>query len=286
MGLFREVKCGRCDRRYSSIRSRCPYCGARKNRGGKRAAENGNKQWQLIAGILILIAIVVAVIILVSSSLKNKEDPEATVPITPSEETGLIEVTASPIVTQTPTNTVAPTPTPTPEPTVTAITLNRTDFTLSFIGEQWTMTATLSPASSNAEVKWSVEDENVAIINQSGVVTAIDRGWTNIICEAGGMTAKCIVRVTADSILGDDEENQGGESTVSLSHVDVTIKAANSESFQLTVRGTSATPTYSSDKTGVATVSSDGTVKAVSTGTATISVTVNGVTMTCIVRVV
>ena len=35
MALFKEVKCGRCDRRYSALRSRCPHCGARKNRDGK-----------------------------------------------------------------------------------------------------------------------------------------------------------------------------------------------------------------------------------------------------------
>lgn len=286
MGLFREVKCGRCDRRYSGIRGRCPYCGARKNRGGKRAADSGNKQWQLIAGILILIAIVVAVIILVSSSLKNKDsDPTPPPTISIDQNEGVDEITNSPIVTESPTPSVEPTPTPTQQPTVTAITLNRTDFTLSSIGEQWTMTATLSPASSNATVKWSVEDENVAIINQSGVVTAIDKGWTNIICEAGGMTAKCIVRVTAESLLGGDDDNGGGESTFGLSHVDVTIKASNSETFKLTVGGTTSTPTYTSENSGIASVTSDGTVKAVSVGTTNIKVSVDGQTMTCIVRV-
>lgn len=291
MGLFREVKCGRCDRRYSSIRGRCPYCGARKNRGGKRAAEQGNKLWPLIAGVLVLIAIVVAVIILVSSSLKNNKDPDPTPTITVKSDDGVVEVTATPRPTTS--ATPEPTPTPTPEATVSAITLNREDFTLSFIGEQWTMTATLSPASSQAEIKWSSEDESIAIINASGVVTAIDRGVTNVVCEAGGKTAKCVVRVNADSILGNDnaeeeptdEGNTGGTTGLSLSHTDVTIKSSNSESFTLTVSGTSASPSFSSNDTNVATVSPSGTVKAISKGTATIKVSVGGETLKCIVRV-
>jgi hypothetical protein len=289
MGLFREVKCGRCDRRYSSIRSRCPYCGARKNRGGKRAADNGNKQWQLIAGILILIAIVVAVIILVSSSLKNKNsEPDPSFTITVDQNEGVSGVTNSPIVTESMSPTIEPSPTPTTQtPSVTAITLNRTDFTLSYIGEQWTMKATLSPADSTATVKWSIEDENVAIINQSGVVTAINKGTTNIICEAGGATAKCIVRVTAESILGgDDDDDNVVEGGIGLSHVDVTIKAANSESFKLSVTGTTSTPTYTSENTNIATVTADGTVKAISAGTTNVKVTVDGQTLKCIVRVV
>lgn len=291
MGLFREVKCGRCDRRYSSIRGRCPYCGARKNRGGKRAADHGNKQWQLVAGILFLVVIVVAVIALVSSSLKKtKTTPTPTPTITVNVNEGVTEVTPSSTPETTPEITSEPTPTPTPEPTVSSITLNREDFTLSFIGEQWTMKATLSPASSDAEIKWRSEDEDVAIVNSSGVVTAIDRGWTYIVCEAGGKTAKCIVRVNADSILnnGDRDEDEGEANqtgSLRLSHEDVTINSANSETFTLSVRGTSSDPTFSSDNTNIATVSPDGLVKAISKGTATITVSVDGKTLKCIVRV-
>lgn len=287
MGLFKEIKCGRCDRRFSSIRGRCPYCGARKNRGGKRAANQGNWQLRMIAGILILIVLIVAAIILVSKSLNNEKTPGPSPTISFSGNEGVSELTPSPNTEPTPpTETVEPTSTVSPSPTVSAIKLNREDFTLSFVGEQWTMTATLSPAGSDAEIKWRSEDEGIAIVNQSGVVTAINRGTTNIVCEAGGATAKCIVRVNADSILGGDSGNEAvPDSEMTLSHQDVTISAAESESFTLTVRGTTASPTFSSDDTGVATVSPEGVVKAISRGSANISASVNGVTLKCIVRV-
>ena len=62
-----NITCPRCDRQYSSFRSRCPYCGAFKNNKGKRAADRDNAGWKMIAGsviILILIASVAAVLIM------------------------------------------------------------------------------------------------------------------------------------------------------------------------------------------------------------------------------
>jgi hypothetical protein len=67
--------------------NRCPYCGQKETAEAKRAAEiMENKQWQLIAGILILIAIVVAVII-GFQQLKNKNsEPDPSSPITVGSE--------------------------------------------------------------------------------------------------------------------------------------------------------------------------------------------------------
>ncbi|NLV50052.1 MAG: hypothetical protein GXY20_05095 [Clostridiales bacterium] len=294
MGLFKEVKCGRCDRRYPSIRSRCPFCGARKNRAAKQTGGGDNKPWQLIVGIIILLAVIIAVIVLVSSSLKNRDKKE-TDP-TPSSQTGndniedgISEVETSPTPTAPPaTPTPTPAPTPTPTPTVNSITLNREDFTLSYIGEQFKMEATLSPAASGAEVTWYSEDETVAIVNSAGVVTAIDRGKTNIVAMAGGATKSCIVRVTADSVQSpgpgnnDDDETPTG---LSISHTDVTIKAATSESFKLSVKGATGTVTFSTSNASVATVSDTGTVTAVAAGDCTVTATVDGTTLSCIVRV-
>ncbi len=68
MGIVSEGKCHRCDRRYSGFRSRCPYCGARRSKRGKRASDSGNSKAKLIIGVLLLIVLIVAVIILISQS--------------------------------------------------------------------------------------------------------------------------------------------------------------------------------------------------------------------------
>ncbi len=290
MGLFHEVKCGRCDRRYSSVRSRCPYCGARKNRDGKRTAGAANSNWKLIFGIIVLLAIIVAVIVLVNSTL-NTQSPESTPTQKPgqSENEGVTDITPPP-ATPTPTPTPEPTPTPTPTPVVNSIVLNRDDFTLSKIGEEFKLVATISPAGTNAEITWVSEDPAVATVSEEGVVKAVNKGTTVVIASAGGITTECIVRVTASAPAGAGTSSSTGSSSsggLRLSHSDVTLNGATKEAFTLKVEGApeGSDAVYSSADSSVATVDANGKVTAVGSGKTEIKVTVNGATLTCIVRV-
>ncbi len=302
MAFFNEVKCGRCDRKYSSIRSRCPYCGARKNRDGKDSSSGKNVQnnrLQFIIGVIVFIIIILAVIILVSASLKNREPEGAD----PSENPGVVSVDGNesappsdePV--DTPPPTFVPTDPPaTPAPVVNSITLNRDDFTMFKVGETFQMTATLSPAGTEAEIIWISEDDNVVTVDQDGLVTAVDRGTTIVSATAGGITEECIVRVRADAPKKPEvtdnsgSSGSGASSGISLSATDVTIHSSTKEKFTLKVNGTDSTPVYSSNSTCVS-VDANGTVEAVSNGTATITVTVpessgSTVTLECIVRVI
>lgn len=74
MGIISDVKCSRCDRRYSGLRSRCPYCGALRAKRGKRASDNDNALWKLIIGVLLLVVLIAAVIILLVTSLGGGKD--------------------------------------------------------------------------------------------------------------------------------------------------------------------------------------------------------------------
>ena len=292
MALFKEVKCGRCDRRYSALRSRCPHCGARKNRDGKASTAEGGTRWQVIVGAVVLLAIIAAAVILITTSLKNKEPepggaskPPATV--SPSSGVHVVDGT-DPTPTAlpgesdpTPTPTAPPTPTPTPEPVVNSITLSRSDFTLSQVGEQYTIQATISPAGTKVNIVWISEDPDVATVAENGTVTAVNKGTTKVSATAGGVIQECIVRVTAVNPNAGSGGNSGSGS-ISLSHVDVTIHSAKSETFKLSVKGAgdNAVISYSSGNSSVASVTSDGTVKAVGNGNTdiTVTVTVNGET--------
>lgn len=296
MALFKEVKCGRCDRRYSALRSRCPHCGARKNRDGKASTVENNTRWQVIVGAVVLLAIIAAAVILITTSLKNREpEPSNTSrPTPPTASSGVNVVdgtdptpTALPGDEPTPTPTAPPTPTPTPEPVVNSITLSSSDFTLFRIGEQYTIQATISPAGSKATIVWISEDPDVATVDENGTVTAVDRGDTKVSATAGGVIQECWVRVRADAPKnpeGSGSSSGSGSGSVSLSHVDVTIHSAKSETFKLSVKGAgdSAVISYSSGNSSVASVTSDGTVKAVGNGNTDITVTVteNGETST------
>ncbi|MBR3554885.1 MAG: Ig-like domain-containing protein [Oscillospiraceae bacterium] len=291
MALFKEVKCGRCDRRYSALRSRCPHCGARKNRDGKATTVEGGTRWQVIVGAVVLLAIIAAAVILITTSLKNRE-PEPggnTKPSATVAPSGVHVVdgtdptpTALPGEEPTPTPTAPPTPSPTPEPMVNSITLSRSDFTLSHIGEQYTIQATISPAGTKVNIVWISEDPDVATVDENGTVTAVDHGTTKVSATAGGVIQECIVRVSAYAPSGGNSSSSSSNGTVSLSHYDVTIHSAKSETFKLSVKGAgdNAVISYSSGNSSVASVSSDGTVKAVGNGNTdiTVTVTVNGET--------
>ena len=302
MALFKEVKCGRCDRRYSALRNKCPHGGAYKNRDGKSSPSSTNTRWQVIVGAIVLLAIIAAAIILITVSLKDRA-PEPAPSTRPSSSPASPGVTsmegtdptpsALPGAEETPAPTPPPTPTPTPEPVVNSITLSRSDFTLSSIGEQYTITATVSPAGSKATIVWISEDPDVATVDENGTVTAVDYGDIIVSATAGGVTSECWVRVRAHKPnTGDNSGGSTGSGKASLSHTDVTIHSAKSETFNVKVRnaGEDAVISYSSGNSSIASVTSDGVVKAEGNGNTriTVTVTVGGETQTleCIVYVV
>ncbi len=294
MALFQDVKCGRCDKHYSSIHSKCPYCGAKKNRDGKTASGANNTRWQVIVGLVVLILIILAVVVLLAMSLKdrNPEPGHTSKPaVSASPSNGVSTVTANPSASPAPTHTPKPTPEPTPEPVVNSIVLNREDFTLSNPGDTFQMVATISPAQSTAKIIWISEDTDVATVDENGLVTAVNHGSTKVSATAGGVTKECIVRVSGYAPANTGNGSASG--SLSLSHSDVTIHSGTGETFMLKVNGAGdgATITYASDKSGVASVESNGRVKAVSPGTATITVTVKTADgketkLDCTVRVV
>lgn len=291
MGFIPEVKCARCDRRYSGLRRKCPYCGSRKNRGGKRMAEPDNGMLRVVVGGVLLLAILVAVIVIIVNSLSGdgEGDTSPTPPVTSgvSDNSNGTSPTLNVTDPDNPDDTEPSDPVNT-EPvtsTVQSITLNRPDFTLSTIGEQWNLGATVVPADTGLTITWVSSNPSIASVNQDGTVTAISKGTVTVAATVGDKTAECIVRVTAEGVVVTATPGDTSSSGVGLSTYDVTIKSSISESFTLGATGNTGTPTYSSSNTSVATVTEGGTVTAVSPGTATISVTVDGVTLQCVVRV-
>lgn len=78
MGLIPQVKCGRCDRSYSGLRSRCPYCGAHRNKKGKRVSDGDNATWKLVIGILLIVVLIAAVVVILVTSLGQKDQNNPT----------------------------------------------------------------------------------------------------------------------------------------------------------------------------------------------------------------
>lgn len=82
-------------------------------------------------------------------------------------------------------------PVPLPEPIAT-LALNKSDFTLFKAGETYTLKAEVTGI--EEALVWTSSDENVATVDENGVVTAVAPGTATITVAAGDMTVDCIVR--------------------------------------------------------------------------------------------
>lgn len=70
------------------------------------------------------------------------------------------------------------------------------------VGNTAKLTANVYPdEASDKTVKWSSEDTSVATVDGSGVITGVGFGKTNVTATAGGVTAKCIVKVKPMNIV-------------------------------------------------------------------------------------
>ena len=150
---------------------------------------------------------------------------------------------------------------------VTDVTLDRTELTLTE-GESETLTATVKPDNAdNKKVTWSSDKTDVATVGGDGRVTAVKAGEAvvSVTTEDGGRTATCKVTVKAKAVP---------VTGVDVKPWSVTIGVNGTTKLTCTVAPSNATNRnvrWESDNPSVATVDSDGNVRAVSAGVAKVS---------------
>ena len=150
---------------------------------------------------------------------------------------------------------------------VTEVTLDRAELTLTE-GETETLTATVKPDNAdNRKVTWSSDKTDVATVDGAGRVTAVKAGEAvvTVTTEDGGKTASCKVTVKAKVVP---------VTGVDVKPWSVTIGANGTTKLTCTVAPSNATNRnvrWESDNPSVATVDSDGNVRAVSAGVAKVS---------------
>ena len=129
---------------------------------------------------------------------------------------------------------------------------------------------------SQATVTYTSSDAKVATVSNSGLVTAVAPGSATITAKVGETELKCAVTVTAKPV----------EYTYAISKSSVELEVGESETLSVTVTpNQSISVTWTSSAPAVATVT-NGVVEAVAPGTATITASVDGKTLTCDVTVV
>ena len=150
---------------------------------------------------------------------------------------------------------------------VTDVTLDKTELTL-MEGETETLTATVRPDNAdNRKVTWSSDKTEVATVGGDGRVTAVKAGEAvvTVTTEDGGKTATCKVTVKAKTVP---------VTGVDVKPWSVTIGVNGTTKLTCTVAPSNATNRnvrWESDNPSVATVDSDGNVRAVSAGVAKVS---------------
>ncbi|MBO6014109.1 MAG: hypothetical protein J6P48_01445 [Oscillospiraceae bacterium] len=176
MGILPEVKCRRCGESFSALRSRCPNCGTRRASQSTRTPSptpstvqgteaysraNTNSRWQLLFGLILVAAVILSVVVMVSTGLTAQDvqsaKPSLSMPTVP-ESAALVET--------------APTPPPTPTPTIEALKvyfytndLTNSDFTMRLSqGEEGDikLKASAFPLTiENPRYNWSVDQDGI-----------------------------------------------------------------------------------------------------------------------------
>ena len=204
MAKIPMVKCQNCGFEFSALRADCPQCGTRRTIGDtvrpaaparprpqkSPAAKSGRgSNWQLVVGLLLIAAAIVAVVLMVLAGR-------------PGQPSRLIKPTATP----TPTYEPRPTPTPSPTPTVDnikiffltrEITAESGGFTMYVGDDPITISARAYPNDklSDAPFTWSVSDPSKARLTpsedtQSCQVEVLESagGYINLTAECFGVT--------------------------------------------------------------------------------------------------
>lgn len=133
-------------------------------------------------------------------------------------------------------------------------------------GESAVLSASVSPeAASDRAVAWSSSDRSVATVDKAGTVHGLRPGTATVTATAEGKSGTCAVTVKAKAV---------NVTEVTLDKTELTLTEGETETLTATVKPDNADNkkvTWSSDRTEVATVDSDGNVRAVSAGVAKVS---------------
>ena len=233
MALIPQAKCSRCDRKYSGLRTKCPYCGARRYVKSNRAVPNDNSMWKVILGILLLVVLIVAVIVLIATS-GNTEPASDNKGSSPGQETKVDGQDADPDTQTDPTKTGEnenplnpgpgiqpedpqpqqpvepdePVETPAVKPQSVVIVnasngkragvynkdLDIYEFSLNR-GDKYSLDFKVTQDGVTDTAIWETSNESVITVLQSGEITAVGSGRAYVTVTIGGVSNQVLVRV-------------------------------------------------------------------------------------------
>ena len=145
---------------------------------------------------------------------------------------------------------------------VSGVTLDKSALTL-LVGDTRTLTAVVAPdTATNKTVSWTSGDSDIVSV-ANGVITALAPGEATITATAGSKSDTCTVKVYAAAT--------GVTISDSAGPIQLNVGGSKALSATVTPDGANQAVNWNSSNTGVATVSADGVVTAVSPGSAVIT---------------
>jgi len=211
MSVIPQVKCRRCGESFSALRSHCPNCGTRRvTQSGRTPAPTpstvkgtaayeraeSNTRWQMVFGLILVVAVILAVIIMVSTSLNGLDTQSG------KGSNNNIVATPTPTVNAAPTVEPPPTPTPTPTPTVEAINIQcfgtdvKDEFTMHLSSDpKITLQATVLPmevfTTENTHITWKSSDESLFTVTPSDDTRSCTVEMLQSSATPGVLTVSC-----------------------------------------------------------------------------------------------
>ena len=181
--------------------------------------------------------------------------------------------------------TTPTTPPTTPTPVATSITLSATSLSFASIGATQQLSATVKDQNganmSGASVSWATSSASVATVSSSGLVTSVANGTATVTATSGsanGTAAVTVAQAAASIVLSDTllSFSAPGD-TIRLT---ATVKDDNGHEMS------DATVTWTTSDSTLATVTSDGLVTAVATGTVDITATSDSITGKAVAEII
>lgn len=148
------------------------------------------------------------------------------------------------------------------------------------VGRDYVLSVIVLPEDAEYDkIYWSSSDESVAVVTESGRVSAIAEGSAEIIAKAGDKQGKCHVVTLIESVP-----------VKSITLSDSSLRLTENDVYTLTATITPSDATdkninWTSSNTDVATVDYNGNVTAIKIGTTTITASCGGKSAICTVTV-
>lgn len=167
----------------------------------------------------------------------------------------------------------------------TGLTLAMSSHTFTTQGENFMLSVTRIPANTTDTIRYASSDEQVATVDEKGIVTAVANGTATIFIYCGDQVAQCSITCDVGVEPGTDTQPTGPvppEVVLELNRTEFTLTGYGSSHILYDGELDPSTITWTSSDEAVATVE-NGRVVAVGNGTATITAAYMDQTVTCTV---